>query len=85
LGLAMVKKRVRDVRNGVSRPQLGSVNRQVWDLSDRFYTAGEKQLRMTVLKAAKEMGIRWSTASVEHCMWRKYMGLVFRNFKKVTK
>jgi len=66
----------KDVKNGTVRPREGSVNRKVWDISDGLYEEGSPKLRKAVLDKCKEEGIKPSTASVEHCMWRRYTGLV---------
>jgi hypothetical protein len=68
-----------EIQNGVRRPKLGSVNRLVWDISDEVYRTGEKKLRRTVLIECADAGINLATASVEHCVWRRYTGLVKRN------
>jgi hypothetical protein len=72
----------KDIRNRTVRPGLGSINRRVWDISDLYYLLGEKKLRKAVLAHCREEGISVRTASTEHCMWRRYMGLVVRNLKK---
>lgn len=71
----------KDTRNRVTRPKEGSVNRRVWDISDLSYASGEKKLRKAVLTQCEKEGLSLNTASTEHNMWRRYMGLV-RNLKK---
>lgn len=71
----------KDTRNRVTRPGEGTVNRRVWDISDLHYSKGEKKLRKAVLTQCGEEGLSLRTASTEHNMWRRYMGLV-RNLKK---
>lgn len=65
-----------EIRNGVKRPGIGTVNRRVWDISDEVYKTKEPKLRRVVLMRCKAEGISPSTASVEHCVWRRYTGLV---------
>ena len=65
-----------DIKNGVRRPRVGSVNRRVWDISDEVYSTGTKKLRRYVLILCSDEGINRNTASVEHCVWRRYTGLV---------
>lgn len=72
----------KDIRNKTVRPNPGTVNRRIWDISDDRYAAGEKKLRKVVLEHCKAEGISLRTASTEHSMWRRYMGLVVRNLKK---
>jgi hypothetical protein len=71
----------KDTRNRVTRPGEGTVNRRVWDISDLHYAAGEKKLRKAVLAQCAAEGLSLRTASTEHNMWRRFMGLV-RNLKK---
>lgn len=72
----------KDIRNKTVKPNPGTVNRRIWDISDTHYASGEKKLRKAVLVQCKAEGISLRTASTEHSMWRRYMGLVVRNLKK---
>lgn len=72
----------KDVRNKTTRPSSSTVNRRVWDISDTLYASGEKKLRKAVLAQCAEEGVNLRTASTEHNMWRKYMGLVVHSLKK---
>lgn len=74
-----------EYRNGVKRPREGSINRRVWDISDEEYAAGAELLRKAVLERCKAEGINPRTASVEHCVWRRYTGLVVKRVKKGKK
>lgn len=73
-----------EIQNGVRKPKIGTINRRVWDISDEVYKSGEKKLRKLVLILCDAEGISLRTASVEHCVWRRYMGLVAKSTKKVT-
>ena len=77
----MTKK---DIRNGTSRPKVGSINRRVWDISDDHYASGERKLRKAVLSQCSKEGLSLRTASTEHSMWRRYMGLVRNLNRKVN-
>jgi hypothetical protein len=70
-----------DIKNGVRKPRIGSVNRRVWDISDEVYKTKEPKLRKVVLMKCADEGIGLSTASVEHCVWRRYTGLVNKRTK----
>lgn len=70
-----------EIKNGVKRPGIGTTNRRVWDISDEVYKTGEKKLRRVVLMRCRQEGIGLSTASVEHCVWRRYTGLVNKRNK----
>lgn len=65
-----------EFRNGVPRPNPGTVNRQIWDISDQLYSQKIPKLRKAVLERCNEQGINLNTASVEHCIWRRFNGLV---------
>ncbi len=80
----MVAKRIEDIANGVPRPREGTINRRVWDISDEVHASVPDRLRAEVLLRCKAEKINVGTASVEHCMWRKYRGLVKHN-RKVAK
>lgn len=69
-------KQARDIRNSVSRPRMGSIKYRIWEISNECYQAGVMRLRAEVLKRCIAEGIHQRTASAEHCVWRKYMGLV---------
>ena len=71
-------------KNGVKVPKLGSVNRRVWDISWQVPETKTTKLRQEVLKRCAAEGIKISTASVEHCVWRRFVGLV-NHSKKVVK
>jgi hypothetical protein len=72
----MTTRKIPDIKNGVQRPRVNSINRRVWDISDEVYKTGEPKLRRQVLILCAEEGISLRTASVEHCVWRRYTGLV---------
>ncbi len=65
-----------EIKNGVRKPREGSVNRRVWDISDEEFASSSPHLRKSVLARCKAEGINLRTASVEHCVWRRYAGLV---------
>jgi hypothetical protein len=73
-----------EIKNGVRKPREGSVNRRVWDISDEEFAGGKPLLRRSVLERCGAEGINLRTASVEHCVWRRYTGLVI-NPKKGKK
>lgn len=72
-------------KNGVKVPKVGSVNRRVWDISWEVYRTGTPKLRRDVLKRCSDEGIKVSTASVEHCVWRRFVGLVNQSKKVIKK
>jgi len=70
-----------EIKNGVKRPGVGTTNRRVWDISDEVYKMKEPKLRKVVLMRCADEGISLRTASVEHCVWRRYTGLVNKRNK----
>jgi len=71
----------KDIRNNTVKPKPGTTNRRIWDISDLYYALGEKKLRREVLAQCMKEKISLKTASTEHSMWRRYMGLI-RNLTK---
>ena len=71
----MTRRKIIDIRNGIPRPEPGTLYRIVWDISDLIYADRPEKLRSEVLKASLEVGVGYSTASVAYCIWRKYRGL----------
>lgn len=71
----MVKKEAISIRNGVRKPSRGSVNRRIWEICDMVAQSKTSKMRKYVLIWCRLENINLRTASVEHCMWRKYNGL----------
>lgn len=63
-------------RNRVVPPKEGTVRFQIWQISNDCYAMGARKLRAAVLAKCQEVGIHKRTASAEHCIWRRYVGLV---------
>lgn len=77
----MSRAKTVDIKNGIGRPVATSRYGQVWLISDKIYEVCPDKLRATVLEECIRQGIDKSTASVAHCRWRKYNGLVTRGIK----
>jgi len=74
----MSRRKITDIKNGIARPEAGTIYRAVFDISDTIYDAEPKYLRAEVLKECSKFGISVRSASVAHCLWRKYRGLTKR-------
>lgn len=65
----------REERNGVKRPSIGGVCREVWDYLDRIVAEGAvPTVGLVKLRAEKE-GWNLNNASIEFYQWRKFHGI----------
>jgi hypothetical protein len=67
----------REEKNGVKRPSLGGVCREVWDFCDATPTPTAKAVREQALVA----GWNPNNAAIEFYQWRKFNGISGRTAK----
>lgn len=69
--------KVKDEKNGVTRPGADSSTGKVWAIADaESAKAGKPAERKPVLEAAKAAGINEATAATQYGRWCKYHGIV---------
>lgn len=69
--------KVKDEKNGVTRPSADTSTGKVWAISDKLSAeAGKPAARKDVLAAAEAQGINVTTAATQYGRWCKYHGIV---------
>jgi len=70
----------RDERNGVRRPSIGSICREIWNVLDMLHGTKNEELTFKDVRDAMEAG-GWqrNTAYTQFQRWKKFHGLMPRN------
>jgi hypothetical protein len=69
-------EKVKDEKNGVTRPGADSATGKVWKIADDLSAkAGQPAARKDVLAAAEKEGINVTTAATQFGRWCKYHGI----------
>lgn len=65
----------REERNGMTRPSIGGVCREIWDACDELYVDGKVPSLKEMKKVADAKGWSHVTTSVQYYQWRKFHGV----------
>jgi hypothetical protein len=75
-GTGLKIEKVREKRNGVTRPSAGGKCRQVWDALDAYRTEQGELPTVAIAKSiAEDEGWNPANATIEFYQWRKFNGI----------
>lgn len=77
-GKGLKIEKVREERNGITRPSIGGKCRAIWDTCDEIYSTGEMPMPKLIKGLAEKNNWNINNAIIELYQWRKFNGIVGR-------